>query len=129
MLYEIWASFRRLPVWVQLWMALWLVPVNLAPLALLEQPGAIWVAVLSVGGMLPNLWILIQDRGFSRRMALPHLLIWIPLVVVLTVLLQSTEVTGLYRALIWALLVTDLISLGFDLPDSWRWWRGARDIA
>lgn len=126
---DIWSSFRRLPVWVQLWMALWLGPVNMAPLLFLDQPYALWVAALSVGGMLPNIWILHRERGFSGKLALPHVIFWSPLVLLLAVLLRSPEVSGAYRALLWILLITDMISLGFDLRECWHWWRGKRGIS
>jgi len=128
---DIWRSFRRLPVWVQIWVALILVPVNMAPLLFLGAPYAIWVTVLSVGGMMPNLPIMLADRGLSKRMALPHLVIWTPLVVLLVWLL-SGPVAGVddgYRAILVLLLVVDLISLGFDYPDALKWWRGDRAIA
>jgi hypothetical protein len=129
MIRDILLSFRRLPLWVQLWMALWLFPVNMAPLMFLGEPGAIWLSVLSVGGMLPNLWILIRERGFSTALALPHVVAWMPLVGVICTLLARDDVSGPYRTALWVVLITDLVSLGFDLPDSWRWWRGARAVA
>jgi len=130
MIIDIWHSFRRLPGWVQIWVALILVPVNLAPLLFLGAPYAVWVAVLSVGGMMPNLPIMLDERGLSKRMALPHLLIWVPLLVLLGWVLANVDgVTGGYRTLLLLLLVVDLISLGFDFPDALKWWRGDREIA
>jgi hypothetical protein len=35
---NLWQSFRRLPLWVQLWMAVILLPANLASLLLLHYP-------------------------------------------------------------------------------------------
>jgi len=130
MIIDIWHSFRRLPGWVQIWVALILVPVNLAPLLFLGAPYAVWVAVLSVGGMMPNLPIMLDERGLSKRTALPHLLIWVPLLVLLGWVLANVDgVTGGYRTLLLLLLVVDLISLGFDFPDALKWWRGDREIA
>ena len=130
MIVDIWDSFRRMPLWVQGWVALVLVPVNIAPLAFIGAPYAIWVAVLSVGGMVPNLPIMLMERGLSKRMALPHVLIWLPLVGLLGWVLATVDgVTGGYRTMLLLLLAVDLISLGFDIPDALKWWRGDRAIA
>ncbi|MFT7595503.1 MAG: hypothetical protein ACI8R4_002832 [Paracoccaceae bacterium] len=134
MIVDIWSSFRRMPGWVQIWAALILVPVNLAPLAFLGQPVALWVAlwvaVLSVGGMLPNLWIMLAERGLSKRMAVPHVFIWTPLVVLVGwVLISGPALTPRYTAMLWVLLMVDMVSLGFDYVDAIKWRNGDRAIA
>lgn len=127
---EIWSSFRRMPLWVQVWVAFLLVPVNLLPLMFLWHDFAIPVAVLSVGGMVLNLPIMLADRGFSKRMALPHVCLWSPLIILLVWLLSGDrDLANGYRAMLLLVLATDLASLGFDYPDLWKWWRGDRDIA
>jgi len=130
MISDIWNSFRRLPLWVQIWVAVILVPVNLGPLLFYQEPYAFWVAVLSVGGMLPNLPIMLFDRGLSKRMALPHLVIWTPLVVLLVWLLNGlVGANDSYMTMLAVLLVVDLLSLAFDFPDAFKWWRGDRGVA
>ena len=130
MVVEIWQSFRRLPAWVQIWVALILVPVNLMALCYVDEPQGAWVAALAVAGMAPNLVIMMRDHGFSRAMALSHLLFWIPLVILLTGLLTGgAELAGSYRQYLILLLVVDLVSLGFDCRDAWRWWNGDRGAA
>ncbi len=130
MIADIWGSFRRMPLWVQVWVAVILVPVNLAPLFFLSAPYAIWVAVLSVGGMTPNLPIMLAERGLSKRMALPHVLIWPPLAVLLGWLLNGPAgESGGYTTMLMVVLVVDLISLGFDIPDALKWLQGDRKIA
>lgn len=130
MIAEIWRSFRRMPLWVQIWVAVILVPVNMAPVVFWQHPYAIWVAVLSVGGMIPNLVIMLGDRGLSKRMALPHLVLWTPLVILLIWLLGGlVGADDRYMTMLAVLLVVDVISLGFDYPDAVKWWRGDRDIA
>jgi hypothetical protein len=124
---DIWHSFCALPVWVQVWVALILVPVNMASLLFVGQPGGIWIALLANIAMLLNLPILIAERGFSRRMALPHLPFWT--VLVLWLVLARPDATGTYATYLWVLLGIDLISLGFDYPDAWAWWRGDRAVA
>ena len=76
---DIWRSFRALPLWVQIWVGVILVPVNMASLWFANETMGALIAVLAVSGMVPNLLIIFFDRGFSKAMALPHLAIWIPL--------------------------------------------------
>ena len=48
---DIFQSFRRLPLWVQIWMVLILIPINLTSLFFLDQPMGSWIAALAVFGM------------------------------------------------------------------------------
>jgi hypothetical protein len=130
MIADIWRSFRRMPLWVQIWVAFFLVPANLLPLLFLGEPLAFWVAGLSVGGMLPNLAIMIAERGLSKRMALPHVLIWTPLVILVGwMLLAGGARDGSFYAVLMVVLVIDLISLAFDYSDLMKWRNGDREIA
>ena len=129
MILSIWSSFRRLPVWVQAWMALILVPVNLASVFFLGHDGALLVSVLAIGGMAPNTAILVVERGFSKLMALPHIVIWVPLLFVVAFLKMRGGLSEGYQIYLWILLMIDMISLGFDLPDFRKWLRGDRKIA
>jgi hypothetical protein len=131
-LLQIWKSFQALPRWVQVWVALILVPANAVPFALLDTWSgriAAAAALVVVATNLPIMWI---ERGMSRLMSVPHLLIWGPLQVGL--LLRWTERVGPLplvdgeRALIMLLVVVNGISLAFDALDSWRWFRGERDV-
>lgn len=129
MISDIWASYRRMPFWVQIWVFGILVPVNAAAILFALEPYGVLVATLSIGGMLPNLYFMFAERGFSRIMALPHLVLWSPLVILLIWLLGTGVASGGFWIFCLILLAIDVISLAFDLPDAWKWWRGARDIA
>ena len=113
---DIWRSFRALPLWVQIWVALILVPVNMAAIFFVNETGGPLIAALAIGGMMPNLVIMIAERGVSKAMALPHLLIWTPLVV--SVIQNTGTATGGFQTYLWLLLATDLLSLAFDYPDA-----------
>ncbi|KCV83236.1 hypothetical protein ATO10_00705 [Actibacterium atlanticum] len=129
MFLDIFRSFLRLPLWVQIWVAVVLAPINLAALAFLDAPGGVWIAVLSIGGMLPNVAIMIKERGLSKAMSFPHLVIWVPLVVLVAFKVTTQDLPAGFATYLWALLIIDLVSLGFDFPDAYKWWRGDRDIA
>lgn len=129
MVLQIWRSFRALPLWVQIWVGAILVPVNLLAALFWQEQGGLLVAILAIGGMTPNLFIMIGERGLSKMMALPHLFIWTPLVIILAMMLDKGMPGGLFQTFVVLLLVTDVISLAFDYPDAVKWWRGDRKIA
>ncbi len=129
MVIDIWRSFRALPLWVQIWVAGILVPVNLASVLFWPSPYGLLVTLLAIGGMIPNLLIMVWERGLSKMMALPHLLIWIPLVMFLTFILATNQISGDFRTYVIVLLVVDLMALVFDIPDMIKWTRGDRAVA
>ena len=55
MILDVWDSFWRLPLWVQVWVGLILVPANLLTLLFVRKKYGKWIAVLAIGGMLPNI--------------------------------------------------------------------------
>ncbi|MBI2398374.1 MAG: hypothetical protein HYV17_11300 [Xanthomonadales bacterium] len=122
-------SFRSLPLWVQIWVALFLVPVNAAPFLLFDTDVGRIGMISTLLILLTNVPIMLVERGMSRLMSVPHLLIWTPLIVLLVLHLQyAAALTSAERALAWALIALNGTSLGFDVLDSWRWWRGERDV-
>lgn len=134
MLIDIWKSFRRIPLWVQIWVAGILMPINFLTLCFLNEPYGLWVAILAIGGMLPNGPILAIERGLSKMMAIPHIFVWTPLCLLVAWLLYghysgAGVLSDSYVCYLIALLVIDVISLGFDFPDGLKWLRGDRDIA
>lgn len=134
MLFDIWKSFRRMPLWVQIWMTGILMPINFISLAFVSEPLGLWVAILAVGGMMPNAVIMAVERGLSSAMAIPHLFMWTPLCLLAAYLLYGHYNGGQvlsenYACFILALLIIDVISLAFDYPDTRKWLRGDRHIA
>ena len=127
MLAEIWKSFRALPAWVQIWVAFLLVPINMAAMFFLNEPSGVWIAVLAIGAMMLNLPIMLHDRGFSKMMALPHLVPWT--ILVLWIALARPVGSAAYDIYLWVLLVTNVISLAFDYPDAAKWLHGDRTPA
>ena len=126
---DIWASYRRQPLWVQLWIGIFLVPINFASVLFLDGPAGFWVAVLAIGGILPNVILMFVHRGFSKAMAISHVIIWIPLILlVVWILTQSPGLEASLVIFLWALLITDVISLIFDVPDSFKWLKGERHV-
>ncbi|MEP3246909.1 MAG: hypothetical protein ABJN40_00775 [Sneathiella sp.] len=130
MFIDIYRSFRRLPLWVQIWVVFWLAPMNMGGLFFLDHTLGLGIAVLGIVGMLPNMIIIVVERGFSPTMALPHLIPWTLLVLWLIIVMTGEDAPdGSIALYIWALIVTDILSLFFDYRDSFHWLKGKRDIA
>lgn len=130
MVLEIWNSFRRMPVWVQVWVALILVPVNIATLGFLGMPNGDLIAALAIFGMLPNLLFMMRERGFSKSMTVSHVLIWpFLLLAIVETFAQGPDLGNGQFAFLALLFVIDAISLAFDIPDVWKWYKGDRNIA
>jgi len=125
-LLDIWHSFRSLPLWVQIWVGLILVPVNTATIVLITEPGSYLIPILAIGGMLPNAVLMFVERGFSKAMALSHVVLWIPLLVLLTIDIKSNSIFTNYLMVLFAV---DFISICFDLKDSRDWLKGDRKTA
>ncbi len=115
-----------MPNRMQIWVALILVPVNMAVVFFAFEPNGILIAALAIGGVMPNLAIMIYGRGLSKAMAIPYLFVWTPLVVIIWQTLDGA-VAG-FVSYLWIVLVIDLISLGFDYPDTLKWIKGGRAI-
>ncbi|MDZ7711427.1 MAG: hypothetical protein U5K36_16240 [Roseovarius sp.] len=128
MIAQIWQSYRRLPVWVQLWVAVILVPVNAASLLFLAAPGGVWIAAMAVGAMALNAVLMLAERGFSKAMALPHVVIWTPMLG-LAIWLLAQDITPAYRIYLMILLAVDAVSLVLDCIDARRWCHGDRAVA
>ncbi len=128
MIQQIWQSYRRLPLWVQLWVALILVPVNAASLFFVTQPAGAWLALMAVGAMLCNGALMLVERGFSKVMALPHVLIWTPMLGLILWLLTQDIADG-FRTYLLILLAVDVFSLILDVIDTRKWLSGDRKIA
>ena len=123
----LWHSFRSVPGWVQLWMVVLLVPVNMASLLFITAPLGYWIAGLANVGMILNLPVMIWYRGFSKAMALPHLIPWTVLVVIIA--FYRPDATGAYHIYLWILFAVNAVSLAFDYNDAVRWFKGDRQVA
>jgi len=125
---QAWHSFRSLPLWVQVWVAGILVPVNAAAFFFLDTPTGQWTALAAVLVMATNWPIMVWEQGMSRLMSVPHLIIWLPLEVALLYRLQAPELAQSELILAWVIVAINGISLVFDALDTWRWCRGEREV-
>lgn len=119
-------SFFRLPPAVAVWTALILVPVNVAALFFLGQPFGWLVALLAVGALLANLPIMMRARGMTTAMGAPHVVAWVPLLVLiaLLLLLDRGDLSTAFVVYLVILLIADAVSLYFDIPDTLKLMKG-----
>jgi hypothetical protein len=120
-------SFASLPLWVRIWVAGWLAPINMISVLFLNEPMGGWIAGLAIVAMLPNIPIMIVQRGLSKMMAMPHLIPWTILVAL--IVFRFPDGSASYTAYLYVLAATNFVSLGFDYIDFFKWIRGDRDIA
>ena len=124
-------SFLKMPLWVKIWVFLILIPVNFVSLLFLDNPNAGLIAFLATIGILLNIIPLWIYRGFTDAMAIPHVLFWVPLCIILVFHLFIYDATMLsaYRNFLLVLLFTNLISLVFDIQDVIKWFRNRSNNA
>ncbi len=121
-------SFRSLPLWVQLWVG-WLVVINLVGAASAGTPTGAAVRRASLLFMPLNTALIVYERGWSSALSFTHLVAWPPLLVTLARRLRAPELGASERRLATAVLLTNAVSLAFDVVDAARWIRGERAVA
>ncbi len=124
-------SWTRLPLWVLIWVFVFLGPVNLAGFFFLDSNLGIATAVAVVLAFGSNTWLIIANGGVSKVMAIPHLIAWIPLEIyaLYQLLLTDNIMAGSNLAwFAWALVVINGISLAFDVYDTKEWRAGNREL-
>ena len=127
MIRSIWESLRSMPLWVQIWMFAVLVPMNIAAIAFVGHPKGGLIAALAIAGLLPNGFLLLYDRGFSAKMAVSHLIFWIPLCWILWPMVWGGgQIAPTYRLFLQLLFAINMFSLVFDVRDVWNMFRPAR---
>lgn len=131
-LVQCWHSFSVLPLWVQIWVAGILVPVNALAFLMLDTWTGKLTAIAALFVVMTNIPIMLIERGMSKLMAIPHLIAWYPLVIALIVRLFSTDSLQETGDLEWTFMILVVvingISLAFDTKDSIDWLRGNREV-
>ena len=123
-------STFSLPVWVIVWVFLFLIPANLSGLFLLNYESGFWVALLGAGAIAINLVLMFLNGGFSKVFAIPHLILWIPLqIILLWRYLSVQELSVFEQNYILVVMIINGISIVFDIYDTREWLNGNRDVA
>ncbi|MDA4845378.1 hypothetical protein [Hoeflea poritis] len=109
-------------------MFVFLIPANLSGFLLLDTVSGRWIAALGGGALAVNTVIVLVQGGFSRLLAIPHLIFWAPLEIILITLYFMTEMTPMESTVVAGVVVINGISLLFDAHDTLRWVRGERSV-
>ncbi len=132
---QVWWSLAATPLWVQVWVWLFLLPVNMAAIvlyAMTAHPLAGWAALGFGFVVLTNGPLTVYERGISRLTSLPHLVPWIPLQIYCGywIVLRPADLAAAAEIQIfaWAYFCIIGISNVFDAYDTVRWFRGERAI-
>lgn len=130
MVIDIKDSFLRLPRPVAIWTAAILMPVNMIALFFLGQPFGWLVALLAVGALMANLPIMLRARGLTTAMGAPHVVAWIPLLVLIAFLLigRFDDLSTAFAVYLVVLFVTNAVSLYYDIPDTRRLLKGDETV-
>lgn len=121
-------SFMRLPLWVRLWLALVLLPANAAAFFMKDTPTGHRASRAAMFVAAVNGSIILMQRGWGKALAVPHLFIWIPLLVFAARRLKEPDIPRRERVYAVVLLVVNGTSVVFDAVDAWRWARGEREV-
>ncbi|MEX3011871.1 hypothetical protein [Hoeflea sp. TYP-13] len=121
-------SLLAIPVWVLIWMFVFLIPANLSGFFMLDTVSGKWIAVLGGGALVINTVLVLLNAGFSRVLAIPHLIFWLPLELVLIGRYFAADMGEGETRLTLVVLIINGISLGFDFVDTRRWFKGERDV-
>ena len=126
----IWHSFRNLPLWLQGWALLILMPLNAASLLLLDSFTGMATALALLVVLTVNLSLMWLHGGMNKDMSLVHLLAWIPLELALLGQLAGLWGDDALTFTQWsftvAVVMTNAVSLFFDIVDAWCWAQGDR---
>jgi len=126
----IWHSFRNLPLWLQGWALLVLMPLNGASLLLLDSFSGQATALALLLVLAVNLSLMWHHGGMNKDMSLVHLLAWIPLELGLLGQLAGVWGDDFLTPSQWAFTVAvvmvNAVSLFFDIVDAWCWAQGDR---
>lgn len=104
-------------VWVPIWVVVLTAISIVVPVALLFWRASRLAGILSLIAMviagLGVQW-LFDQHGYVGLIALPHVLLWTPLVVYLVHVARGADMPEMPRILIYAMAITLIVSLLFD---------------
>ena len=117
------------PAWVGIWLNVLLLGGFVLPLALFIWRETRRAALFSVLGNVVNMlgvqW-LFSKMGYVKLLGLPHILMWVPLVIYLVILARRETTRVWPRRICWAVVAVLSVSLAFDIVDVLRWIFGER---
>lgn len=129
-------SWRALPLWVELWVVYLFIANTLCIFGTTPQAQAIGICGLFI--LITNTAVVIIWAGFTKVMSFFHLIAWIPLVIYLflTLVLPPAGIWTSQELKLWSfdwfltviIIITNSISLAFDILDCYKYIKGDRAV-
>lgn len=129
-------SWRALPLWVEFWVVYLLIANLLCVFGTSVQAQAIGICGLFI--LVTNTAVVIIWAGFTKVMSFFHLIAWIPLVIylILSLILPAAGIWTSQELELWSydwfltiiVIITNTISLVFDILDCYRYIKGDRAV-
>ena len=117
------------PQWVVIWVYVLVAGAFVAPVVLLiwkasRKAGIITLIASLLAGF--GVQMMFDAMGYVKLLGLPHLILWVPIVVFLMAQQARGDMTNWPRRIIWFIIAIICISLVFDFIDVARWILGER---
>ena len=117
------------PEWVMMWVYVLVAGAFVAPVVLLiwkasRKAGIITLVASLLAGF--GVQMIFDAMGYVKLLGLPHLILWVPIVVFLMAQQARGDMTNWPRRIIWFIIAIICISLVFDFIDVVRWILGER---
>jgi FtsH-binding integral membrane protein len=117
------------PEWVMMWVYVLVAGAFVAPVVLLiwkasRKAGIITLVASLLAGF--GVQMIFDAMGYVKLLGLPHLILWVPIVVFLMAQQARGDMPNWPRRIIWFITAIIYISLVFDFIDVVRWILGER---
>jgi len=117
------------PEWVMMWVYVLVAGAFVAPVVLLiwkasRKAGIITLVASLLAGF--GVQMIFEAMGYVKLLGLPHLILWVPIVVFLMAQQARGDMPNWPRRIIWFITAIICISLVFDFIDVVRWILGER---
>lgn len=123
-------SINGQKTWVKVWISI-LILVNVSSLLFLDTPVGQWTTIAWIFVAVFNTPMIFYFSGLTRALAFPHFvwLILVPLIIYRLYFDQTSPAPGASEHVFGLIIVvTNGISLLFDMLDSMQWINGKREV-
>jgi hypothetical protein len=117
------------PQWVVIWVYVLVAGAFVAPVVLLIWKASRKAGIITlIASLLTGFGVqmMFDAMGYVKLLGLPHLILWVPIVVFLMAQQARGDMTNWPRRIIWFIIAIICISLVFDFIDVARWILGER---
>ena len=117
------------PEWVMMWVYVLVAGAFVTPVVLLIWKASRKAGIITLGASLLagfGVQVIFDAMGYVKLLGLPHLILWVPIVVFLMAQQARGDMPNWPRRIIWFIIAIICVSLVFDFIDVVRWVLGER---